>query len=472
MHPQASLSELVERQRRALLQCLPVSLQTRRDRLRRIIQLLADNANALAAAMDRDFAGRDHTFSKMNDVLGSLMSLDTARTQLDRWMKSERRTAIAPFSWFGAKAQVEYSPRGVVAIIGSWNAPLYTLMAPLSSALAAGNSAILKPSEHTAETAALLARLVSEHFSPDELAVVNGNADVAAELTRCAVDLIVFTGSTPVGRQVMAAAADRLTPVILELGGKSPVVIGRSAALDVAAQRIALGKTANAGQLCISPDTVHVPRESVDAFCKALVNHYRQLTASAGAETAIANERQLGRLRTMLAEARTTAAAIYESKPASQCSGRVLPLSLIVAPAATSSVAREEIFGPMLLVQPYDRFETLLEVMQTQPKPLALYYFGEDRAERAQLFARIRSGGGAINDVMLHASVFNAPFGGAGESGMGCYHGREGFAAMSHARTLFKAGWWDPRAKFGMLPPYSDRLRGMIDKTISRFNQR
>lgn len=433
----------------------------------RMKRLLAVNADALAAAMDADFGGRDLTFSKMNDVLACIMSLETSAAKLHRWARPQRRSAPVPFSLFGARSEVTYGPRGVIGIIGSWNAPLYTLVAPLSSALAAGNRAILKPSELVPETAALFARLVAEHFDPADLAVITGDAETARALVAGAVDMIVFTGGSATGRKVMQAAAERLTPVILELGGKSPVIVSRTADLAKAAHRIVLGKGVNSGQLCIAPDTVHVPRERVDEFAALLLEQYETHFGRPGSSAALVNDQHKTRFDGLLADAEARGASMRGGGGTGD-TGRRVPFTVVVDPPAEARIAQEEIFGPALVVHGYEGFGELVSRLQRQEKPLALYYFGSDRREEALLVERVPSGGATINEVLMHASAFDAPFGGAGRSGMGCFHGREGFEGMSHARTVFRAGWWDPRKALGLLPPYTDKMRKMIDNTVAR----
>jgi len=461
------VTALIECQQRAVLSSSPPSIDERRNRLDRVRRLLARNADALAEAMDADFGGRDATFSKMNDLLACAMSLEATAKGLAKWARPSRRSTTIPFSLFGARSEVTYGPRGVIGIIGSWNAPLYTLIAPLSSVFAAGNRAILKPSEFVPATGNLLARLVAEEFAPAELAVVTGGAETAQALAGGPVDLIVFTGGAETGRKVMITAAQRLTPVILELGGKSPVILSRSANLVEAAHRIALGKGANSGQLCIAPDTIHVPREQVEPFCRELLAQYETHFGAMGFTAALVNEHHRHRFDSLLEDAERHGAQVRRLSAAADGTRR-MPFTVVLEPPPAARIAGEEIFGPAVVVFGYDDIDELAARLKRQEKPLALYYFGNDRAEESRLLEQLPSGGATINEVLMHASSFDAPFGGAGRSGMGCFHGREGFEAMSHVRTVFRAGWWDPRKALGMLPPYSDKLREMIDATLKR----
>lgn len=464
------VGSVIAAQRQAMLSRPVPPLAQRAEMLQRLKRLLARNADDLADAMDRDFGSRDPTFSKMNDVLACILSLETSVKGLRRWARPQRRSASMPFSMFGARADVTYGPRGVIGIIGSWNAPLYTLIAPLSSAIAAGNRALLKPSEFAPATGALLERLIGESFDRTDLAVVTGDAETARALVSGEIDMVVFTGGSVTGRKIMQLAADRLTPVILELGGKSPVIVSRTADLARTAHRIALGKGANSGQICIAPDRIYVPRELAEDFCRLLLDQYKLHFGAMGATAALASDRQKHRFDALIADARASGAQV-RSLEAETDGSRRAAFSVVLDPPPEARIAQEEIFGPAVSVIGYDELDELVAELQGQAKPLALYYFGSDKREEARLLERVPSGGATINDVLMHASAFDAPFGGAGQSGMGCFHGREGFEAMSHVRTVFRAGWWDPRKAFGLLPPYNEKLRRMIDGAIKRASR-
>ena len=463
-----TIEQLLARQRQAFVAEGAVSLETRKARLQKAIDLLVASSDALCDAIERDFGGRSKVFSLMNDVLGSLAALKSARDRVHEWMPDQPRASVAPFDQFGASAWVRYQPKGVVGIIGTWNAPLFTLFAPLAGAFAAGNRAVLKPSEVAPQTAERVAALVAKAFAPEELAVVTGGAEVAAAFASQPWDHLAFTGSAEVGKKIMRAAAENLVPVTLELGGKSPVIVGRSADIRNAAERIAVGKAQNSGQLCVAPDTVHVPRESVDAFVEAVREVYSGLypTIAGNADvTPAVNERHFARVESYVADAGARGARVVMAGEFPSAQGgaeRRMPLRLVIAPPAQSEIARHEIFGAAMVVQPYGEVAEAVAAVNAGTRPLALYYFGADEAEQRWVLEHTLSGGVAINDVLMHAALLDAPFGGVGASGMGHYNGREGFIEFSHLRSVYQAGSHDPRREWGMLPPYHAGFEQML----------
>ncbi|WP_256832331.1 coniferyl aldehyde dehydrogenase [Pseudomonas sp. Pse1] len=458
--PQA-LGSLLAQQQSAFASAGHVSADTRRQRLQQVIDLLVQHHEALTTAIDQDFGGRPAGFSLMNDVLGALASLKYARDHLQAWMQDEPREVFAPYDQLGARAWVMYQGKGSVGILGTWNAPLYTLFSPLASALAAGNRAILKPSEVVPRTAELLAKLCAEHLDPRVVAVVNGGPELGEAFSSQPFDHLVFTGSTAVGRLVMANAAKNLVPVTLELGGKSPVIVSRSADLQKAAFSIAAGKASNGGQICINPDLVYVPNAQLEDFLAALRGAYRDLNPTVAGNpdvVAVVNQRHLQRVEGLVADAESRGARIEclpEVLPVDS-EDRRRPLRVVVDPPADTQIMHEEIFGPAMVVLSYHDLDQVIAQINSRPRPLALYYFGEDHAEQRQVLEQTLSGGVTINDVMMHAALHDAPFGGIGASGMGHYHGREGFLQFSHMRTVFKAPAHDPRREWGLLPPYGE----------------
>ncbi|HMZ00101.1 MAG TPA: aldehyde dehydrogenase family protein [Burkholderiaceae bacterium] len=468
----ASTRTLLDAQQAAFRAEGAVSAATRRARLQRVIDMLVQHADALVAAMGEDFGGRPAVFSLMNDVAGALASLKFARDHLEGWMPDQPRPAVSPFDQFGATAWVRYQPKGVVGIIGTWNAPLFTLFSPLSSVLAAGNRAILKPSEVAPRTAAVVAAAVAQCFAADELAVVTGGADVAADFARQPFNHLVFTGSTAVGKLIMKAAAENLVPVTLELGGKSPVLIGRSADIRNAAERIAVGKALNSGQLCVSPDTVWVHASQREALIAGLQEFYAgQYPSIAGNAdvTPVVNDRHFARVESYVADAGARGARIVMAgdwPTAEGAAERRMPLRLVIDPPADAEIACHEIFGPALVLRSYQALDEALAELNAGERPLALYYFGQDAAEQQRVLDHTLSGGVSINDVAMHPALHDAPFGGVGASGMGHYHGREGFLEFSHARAIYNAGTHDPRRDWGLLPPYSDQLAQMLRGAI------
>ncbi len=461
--------QLLARMQVAQLEGGEVPAALRIDRLTRLLRLLREHADEFCATLDEDFGGRPREVSLMNDVMATFNSVKYARAHVRRWMKPERRQGVFPFSLFGARVRVEHLPKGVVGILGTWNVPLFTTLSPLAFVLAAGNRAMLKPSEFVPCTAEALRKAVQAAFAEDELTVVCGDARAAAAFSALPFDHLVLTGSSATGMRVMRAAADRLTPVTLELGGKSPAIIGRDADIALAAKRIVEGKAMNAGQICVAPDTVFVPRARLETFIAACAQtHQRLFPVTAGGEalTAIVNARHRARLEGYLAEIRTRGGRIVDCGGGLSTNSRRWPLQLVIDPPQDSRIAQEEIFGPVLQVETYTEIEAVITRINAGSRPLALYYFGADAREERQVLAHTISGGVAVNDVLLQVAAHDAPFGGVGASGMGAYHGREGFAQFSHARTVYRSGWWDPREKLGLVPPYSGQLYARLLKTL------
>lgn len=466
------LSSLLAAQKTAFIEAGPVSVEQRQQRIQRVIELLVRYQQPLVEAMDADFGGRPQGFSLMNDVLGSLASLKYARDHVAHWVQDEPRQVFAPYDQLGAKAWVMHQPKGSIGIMGTWNAPLFTLLSPLACVLAAGNRAILKPSEVVPRTAEVLARAFGELFDTLEVAVVLGDADLAQAFTSQPFDHLVFTGSTAVARSVMRNAAENLVPLTLELGGKSPVIISRSADLAKAAFSIAVAKANNGGQICINPDVVYVPREQLGDFIGALGAAYNELLPTVADNpdvVAVVNARHLQRIESYVQDARQRGARveIFPRELEADPQARRRPLQVVIDPPRDSLIMQEEIFGPALVVLPYDEIDRALADINSRDRPLALYYFGQSEEERRHVLQRTISGGVTINDVMMHAAMHDAPFGGIGASGMGHYHGREGFLEFSHMRTVFKAAAHDPRREWGMLPPYGEHFQATMQSMVT-----
>lgn len=465
-----SMAALLQHQQQAhKLQMLVTAVQ-RRERIQQVINLLVEHHQAFAEAIEADFNGRSQGFSIMNDVLGSLASLKYTRDNLEPWLKSENREVFAPYDQLGSTARVEYQPKGSVGIIGTWNAPLYTLFAPLACVLGAGNRAILKPSEVTPKTAALVAQLLAKHIDPLLVSVVTGGADTGAKFSELPFDHLVFTGSTQVGKKIMAAAAKNLVPVTLELGGKSPAVLSQDCDLSESCKRLALAKSNNGGQVCVSPDIVYVPRNKLDQVAALLLENFRhfypKITHNADFVPSV-NRQHCQRVVDLVEQARHAGCQVLSSHEVANLaelvtSDKRLPLQLVISPDKELDIMQQEIFGAALVLLPYDDIDGVISDINSRAKPLALYYFGEKDAELSKLLANTSSGGVAVNDCLMHAAMHDAPFGGVGASGMGHYHGREGFLAFSHQRTVFVAPKHDPRGEWGLLPPHHDQFKAMM----------
>jgi len=457
----ASLAGAFEHQREA--RGRPLSRRERELALLQLEQLVHDNAGAFCTAIDRDFRGRSHAETTMLEVFPSLEGIRHARRHFAGWMRPRR---VATNFWFlPGRSRILPQPLGVVGVVVPWNYPLYLAIGPITCALAAGNRVLVKMSELAPETGALLGQLVAKHFDPSVLAIVNGGVETARDFVALPFDHLLFTGSTAVGRQVMRAASANLTPVTLELGGKSPAIVGRGIDVAEAADRIAYGKCLNAGQTCIAPDYALVPRESVDAFCAAagasITRLYPRLCDNPD-YTAIIDARHRARLGELLDEARGAGARVIEVNPAGEdfaASPKMAPALVLGAPDSTR-IMREEIFGPILNVIPYDTLDEAIEHVNARPRPLALYIFDHDRAAIDAVLARTVSGGACVNETLLHIAQDELPFGGVGPSGMGEYHGRAGFETFSKRRAVFHQSRLNGLKLFR--PPYGKRFTTLV----------
>lgn len=448
--------------------------RVRIDRLERCIALLVTNQQPLCDAVASDFGQRPAAVTRALDILPAVLALKHARAHVRRWMRPRRRPTGMPLLLPGTRARIVPQPLGVVGVVSPWNIPVGLAFGPLAGALSAGNRCLLKPSELTPATSALMQALVGAAFDRAELAVVTGGPELAARFTALPFDHLLFTGSTGVGRSVMGAAACNLVPVTLELGGKCPAVVGRTAKLAAAVDRLLLGKLANAGQVCLAPDHVHLPREWQDDFAHQArdwcARQYSGLPDNPD-YTSIVNARHYERLEALLADAIAKGArAVPLGPPADdRCrERRLFTPTLLLDVRADMRVLQEEIFGPLLPLVAYDYVAEAITAIGTQPHPLALYYFGRDSAERAYVLERTRSGGVTVNDVAMHYLAHELPFGGVGASGMGAYHGEHGFRRFSHARAVLDQSRLDFAGLTGLRPPYGRRLGLSLGSLIRR----
>ena len=468
-----NLKAILEAQRNAFMAELPVSIATRKDRLKRSIALVTDNAEAFCDALSEDFGHRSREQSMMTDIAASVAPLRHALKHVDRWARPEKRPVMFPLGLLGAKAWVEHGPKGVVGVISPWNFPVNLVMGPLAGIFAAGNRAMVKTSEFTPRVAALFEEVSGKYFAAEELAFVSGGPDVGKAFAELPFDHLLFTGATGIARHILHAAADNLVPVTLELGGKSPVIVGRSADIAKAAERVAIGKMLNAGQICLAPDYLLVPEEKEGAMVDALVASasamYPTLLANPD-YTSVINDRHHQRLTGWIEDARSKGAEIVTVNPANEDFGasnsRKMPLTIVRNATDDMTVMQEEIFGPILPVRRYDIVDTAIGEVNRRDRPLALYYFGEDAAERRRVLDRTISGGVTLDDVIFHVSMEELPFGGIGPSGMGSYHGHDGFKTFSHARAMFKQAKLDVAKLAGLKPPYGAATRKGIARQM------
>ena len=461
----------LQAQRRAFSEELPVSLAVRKDRLTRAIRMMVENAEDFCTALSDDFGHRSREQSMVTDVIGSINALKHARQHVDRWSRPEKRKLRFPLGLLGARARVDHQPKGVVGVIAPWNFPVQLTMAPLAGILAAGNRAMVKSSEFTPRTAALFEEISARYFDPAELLFISGGAEVGRAFSALPFDHLIFTGATAIGRHILHAAADNLTPVTLELGGKSPTIIGRSADLARACERIATGKLMNAGQICLAPDYLLVPEDKEDAVIRGLGSAvstlYPRLLDNPD-YSAIINERHHVRLQSCLDDARAKGGEVIEVNPAGEdfagSNGTKMPLYLVRNPTDDMAVMQEEIFGPVLPIRCYRQIDEAIDFVNGRDRPLGLYYFGDDAGEEARVLERTISGGVTVNDVFFHVSAEDLPFGGIGPSGMGAYHGFDGFKTFSHAKAVYRQPKLDVMGLAGFKPPYGPRTA----KTIAR----
>jgi coniferyl-aldehyde dehydrogenase len=435
---------------------------TRAGRLRKLEALIRDNRDAIVAAIAADFGRRPAEETDLLEIFPSLSGIRHALRHGRRWMRPRR--GWAGFWFLPARIEQQPQPLGVVGIIVPWNYPLYLAIGPMTDALVAGNRVLVKMSEFTPRFSALFAELVAKHFADDEVAVVNGDAEVARAFSALPFDHLLFTGSTAVGREVMRAAAANLTPVTLELGGKSPAIIGPGARLAHAVERIAVGKLLNAGQTCIAPDYVLLPRGQVDAFVQATRERVRALYPQFAANAqyaSIVTDRQYARLSALRDDAvaaGATAHALVETAP--DAATRVLPPVLLTGVDDRMAVMQQEIFGPLLPLLPYDSIDEAIAYVAAHPHPLALYVFDDDGATVDRVLRNTLAGGVSVNDTILHIAQHNLPFGGVGASGMGAYHGEDGFRTFTRMKPVFRQARFN---SVGLLnPPYRGTFRRLL----------
>ena len=463
--PLDALQNLFDAQRAAYAaNPMPPAAQ-RQQWLKALRELLSAERQALIDAISQDFSHRSADETLLAELMPSLHGIHYASRHLNGWMKPSRRKVGLAFQ--PASAKVVYQPLGVVGVIVPWNYPLYLAIGPLVGALAAGNRVMLKLSESTPATGLLLKELLGRIFPEDLVGVVLGEADIGVAFSRLRFDHLLFTGATSIGKHVMRAAAENLTPVTLELGGKSPAIVSRDVPLKDAAERIAFGKTLNAGQTCVAPDYVLVPEDRVGAFVEAYrqaVRGFYPTLADNPDYTAIINERQLARLSGYISDATSKGALLIPLFDQGQ--QRRMNHSLLLNVSDEMVVMQDEIFGPLLPIVPYTDLDQAFAYINQRPRPLALYYFGYDKREQTRVLHETHSGGVCLNDTLLHVAQDDMPFGGIGASGMGHYHGHEGFLTFSKAKGVLTKQRFNA-AKL-VYPPYGTSIQKLIQKLFIR----
>ncbi|MCX2929937.1 aldehyde dehydrogenase family protein [Mycobacterium sp. CVI_P3] len=429
------------------------SLDWRLQQLRGIERLCDEREADIAEALAADL-GRSAVEAWLGDVASTKAEAVFARKHLRKWLARQR--VSLPIAQLPGRAWIQYDPLGVVLVIGPWNYPFYLLMAPVVAAVAAGNGVVIKPSELAPATSALVARLVPQYLDTDAIRVVEGDAQTTQDLLAMGFDHALFTGGTEIGRKIMTAAASTLTPVTLELGGKSPAIVAADADIEVTARRLAYTKLINSGQTCIAPDYVLVDAAVADELVAKIVANIAEYRSAPSLP--IVNERQFDRLTTLIA---TTSGTVVTGGGSEHAGLRIEP-TVIVDPSPDDAVMSDEIFGPILPIMRVKSSSAAVEFVNSRPKPLALYVFTKNSSAARDIIDRTPSGGAVVNHAMMHCLVPQLPFGGVGASGMGAYHGKWGFEALSHRRAvLAKPSRPDPSIVY---PPYSDRALKLMRK--------
>jgi len=463
------MRQLLDTQKTAYLSEGLVPARIRIDRLQRLAALLRENQSVLLETLSEDFGHRSIDHARLTEIAVPIAEISQTCRQVERWMKDEKRPLPWLLSLLGARAWIRYQPLGSIGVIVPWNFPLYLAFGPLIGIIAAGNRAMIKPSEFTPRLSAQLESIFPRYFDSTEIAIVTGGMEVAAAFAELPFDHLVFTGAGSVARHVMAAAAKNLVPVTLELGGKSPVIISREADLDEAALKIMDFKLANAGQICIAPDYLLVPEERLEGMIQALQGAVSRLFPSLAGNpdyTSIVNERHYARLDRYVQDALAAGVRCVEINPGkesfdNQPAGqhKMMP-RLFINPDDERLLMRDEIFGPLLPLKTYRDVGEAIDYVNRRDRPLALYYCGPaNGGEAEEVLARTTSGGVTINDVGTHVGCETLPFGGVGPSGMGVYHGFDGFRQFSHGKPIYRQARVDLASKFGMRAPYGDKYR-------------
>lgn len=457
------LSARLVAQRRAYNQNPMPGVAERRANLARLKDMLLRHQDALLDAMNQDFSARSRHEMKLAEVLSLVEQVKYLSARVAKWMKPEKRHLALHMQ--PGKARVYYQPLGVVGIMVPFNYPLMLALGPLACALAAGNHAMIKMPEATPATSALLADIIAETFSPEHVTVVNGGPATAAAFSALPFDHLLFTGAGSIGKQVMRAAAENLTPVTLELGGKSPVIVADDFPTEEAARRLCFAKTMNAGQTCVAPDYIFLPSAKLEPFVQAYKAAFKRFYPTVNNNpdlTAVISERHGQRLQGWVKEAEAQGAVVQPvtDEVVNDGTRRTVPL-LVTGVNRQMTLMKEEIFGPVLPIMPYDSLDQALAYINDGDRPLALYYFGFDKAAQERVLAQTHSGAVVFNETMFHVAVDDLPFGGIGPSGMGHYHGREGFLTFSKPKSVL----YKPRFN-GMqmlYPPYG----GLVNKVLA-----
>lgn len=474
--PEDVIREKLELQRKAYLAEGFVSEAVRKDRLKRAKKCLLENKDEFIRLISEDFGTRSRETTLFADVTASAGALTDAIGHVGKWMRPSKRSLQFPLGLLGARAEVVPQPKGVVGLITPWNFPLTMVFVPLAQMLASGNRVIIKPSEATPQTSAFFKEAFAKYFDETEIAVVNGAVETSQAFAKQKWDHLMFTGAPAVGKLVMRAASQNLTPVTLELGGKSPVVVGKTADLDMTAERVATMKHMNSGQICLAPDYLNIDAarrdEFVDRYTAQVQSMYPSMLAN-DQYTSIISKRHRERLEGYIEDAKAKGADVRVINPANedfsgQNQANKVPSTLVLNPTDDMKVMQEEIFGPILPIRTYENTEEIVDYVNEQERPLALYYFGTDKAEEKEVLTKTTSGGVTVNDVLWHGAHENLPFGGIGNSGMGRYHGYDGFLEFSHQKSVLRHPKISIGKLLGIVPPYTKKLERTVNMQLKK----
>ena len=468
--PAAELAATLARLRAAARKAGPPAYDARIEHLDKLERAILAKKHDLAKAVSMDYGNRSKHETLAAEIMVVVNEIKHVRTHLHEWMETEAREVA--WTFLPARAEVVMQPVGVVGVVSPWNYPIQLALGPLVGALAAGNRVMLKPSELASDVAEALKALVAETFSPDHVTVITGGTDVAEAFTRLPFDHLVFTGSTRLGKIVMKAAAENLVPVTLELGGKSPAIVGEGYSLQQAAQKLMYGKTFNAGQTCVAPDYVLLPKGRVDAFieeCRAAVATMYPSIGTNADYTSIINDGHYQRLQGYLSDARIRGAKIVELNPGKEeldSNARKMAPTLLLHTKDDMAVMQEEIFGPILPILTYETLDEAIAYVNDHPRPLALYYFDNNQRRIDKVLRETVSGGVTINDTMLHVAQADLPFGGVGASGIGAYHGKEGFDSFTKRKPVFYQSRLSPTSM--LRPPYAEKMDWVMKTLLGK----
>ena len=450
------------------------SVDLRIDRLERLKLLIMDNRYDFVDALNTDFGNRSKNASMLSDIYGIMPAINQAIKNVKKWSKPEKKSSNFPFGLIGAKSYIKYEPLGTVGMISPWNFPVNLTFVPLVSIFAAGNQVMHKPSEHTPTTSLLLKELCDKSFDQNEFATFLGGPEVGESFTNLSFDHLLYTGGGAVAKHVMASASKNLVPCTLELGGKSPVVIGKSADLKSSAKRIMFGKTMNAGQICLAPDYVVVHKDQKDDFIKETkdaVSEYFPNIKDNDDYTSIINQKHYERLKALLDDANQKGANIDEINPSnedfSQQEFFKIPPTIVTNTSDDMKIMQEEIFGPLLPVLEYEEIDQATKLINTKDRPLGLYYFGSSKSEENELVDKTSSGGVTVNNVIGHLQQNDLSFGGVGPSGMGRYKSFDGFKNFSNPRAFYKeVGYGFDKLFDGVRPPYKGNIEKLLKSLL------